>query len=169
MVFYMFDKEQFRKYEQFFIEKDENRPSFDLAEGQGAVIISAPHSTEQTRNGKMKYAEPQTGALAQLLHDKLGCHVIYKTKNCNDDANFDKVSSYKQALCDYVKDKKIAFLLDLHQLSPTRRVGVNIGTGKYKNISSARFADMHAVMLEIRPGYPDRRADYTFRIPFGIG
>lgn len=137
----MFNQEKFRSYEQFFIEKDDNAPSFELLEGQGAVMISAPHSVEQTRNNQVKYAEPQTGALAKMLHDTLHCPVIYKRKNCGDDANFDENCAYKQALCQYVKDNKIALLLDLHQLSPTRKIKINIGTGKYKNVSNRQFIE----------------------------
>lgn len=128
----MFDIEAYKNYEQYFETEKEN--SFELLAGKGKIIVSAPHSVEQTRQGKKKYAEPQTGAIAKLLHDNLGIPVIYKTKNCGDDANFDEASPYKDALVDYIKENKIEFMLDLHQLAPTRDVMIDIGTGKYKNV-----------------------------------
>ncbi len=136
----MFNKVKFNEYEQFF--NQEHSQSFELLEGEGVVIVSAPHSVEQTRNNQIKYAEPQTGVLAKMLHDVLNCPVIYKTRNCGDDANFDENSSYKQALLEYIKNNNIAFLIDLHQLSPTRDVKINIGTGRLKNISKFEFINL---------------------------
>ena len=107
----MFDIEAYKNYEQYFETEKEN--SFELLAGKGKIIVSAPHSVEQTRQGKKKYAEPQTGAIAKLLHDNLGIPVIYKTKNCGDDANFDEASPYKDALVDYIKENisKIKILI----------------------------------------------------------
>lgn len=135
----MFDKVKFREYEDFF--NKEHSQSFEILSGRGPVMVSAPHSVEQTRNGKPKYSEPQTGVLAKMLHDALDCHVIYKTRNCGDDANFDERSSYKDALVEYIKSNDIKFLIDLHQLAPSREVKIDIGTGKFKNISSFAFVN----------------------------
>lgn len=135
----MFDLDTFQKYEAFFAE--EHNSSFALLHGTGCVMISAPHSVEQTRNGRIKSAEPQTGVLARMLHDNLGCPVIYKTKNCTDDANYDMDSPYKDALADYVRKNGVRFLLDLHQLARTRDVQINIGTGRYQNVSRAEYVD----------------------------
>ena len=135
----MFDRQRFELYETYF--EKEHEDSFVLLDGTGRVMVSAPHSVEQTRRGRIKISEPQTGTLARMLHDELGCPVIFKTKNCMDDANFDEVSPYKQALAEYVKQKEIGFLLDLHQLSPKRDVQINLGTGKGKNVSRAEYID----------------------------
>ena len=116
-------------------EEDRAEP-FVIKEGVGAVMVSAPHSVSQTRAGRIKQAEPQTGALALLLRENLKCPVICKTANSGDDANFDMVSSYKTALAEYIKNNEIAFLLDLHQLSQKREIAIDIGTGSwgYKRI-----------------------------------
>ena len=98
-------------------------------------MVSAPHSVEQTRNGKIKYGEYQTGVLTKILHDNLNCPIIIKTCNCKDDANFDENSPYKKALCEYVKQNDIKFLLDLHQLAPWRKENIDIGTGFGVNIA----------------------------------
>ncbi|HPE95354.1 MAG TPA: hypothetical protein PLT66_04735 [Bacillota bacterium] len=136
----MFDIKIFNEYESFFYKNHES--SYELIEGSGPVMISAPHSVEQTRNGKKKYAEPQTGALAKLLHDSLNCPVIYKTSNCGDDANFDDESTYKDAIVDYVKKHGVRFVLDLHQLASFRDVTIDIGTGKFKNIDSIKYVNI---------------------------
>lgn len=128
----MFDLSAFRVCEAYFSQS--HTESFELLHGTGAVMLSAPHSVEQTRNGSVKFSEPQTGALAMLLHQTLGCPVIYKTRNCDDDANYDYDSPYKRALCDYVKQNGILLLLDLHQLAPHRHEMIDVGTGKMKHV-----------------------------------
>lgn len=104
-----------------------------LRAGEGPVLFSAPHSVEQTRQGRTKPAEPQTAVLAELLHAETGCPILYKTAHCGDDANFDAVSPYKDALADYVSGRGVRFVIDLHQLAPARDVMVDIGTGGGKN------------------------------------
>lgn len=136
----MFDIEAYKKYEQYFGTEKES--SFELLSGKGKIIVSSPHSVEQTRLGKKKFAEPQTGALAKLLHDKLGIPVIYKTKNCGDDANFDERSSYKDAIVEYIKENKIEYMIDLHQLAPSRDVMIDIGTGKMKNVKNEKIVQI---------------------------
>lgn len=128
----MFDYEKAREYEAFFAEPHVR--SFELISGSGKVMLSAPHTVRQTREGKPKVAEPQTGVLAKLLHDALDCPVIYKTRNYGDDANFDAVSVYKSAVEEYVREHGVRLLLDLHQLSPRRDVQIDLGTGKFRNI-----------------------------------
>lgn len=109
--------------------------SFILYSGSGRVMISAPHATEQTRNGKIKVAERQTGILAERLHNETGCAVIIKTANINDDANYDMESEYKNALTDYIKKEGMELLIDLHQMSPRRSVMIDLGTGNGKNLT----------------------------------
>lgn len=125
-------------YLSYFISS-ENKSSFTLLDGQGSVLISAPHSAEQTREGKVKYGEYQTGVLASLLHDKIDCPIIVKTHNCNDDANFDEQSPYKESLCQYIIDNNIKYVIDLHQLAPRRIENIDLGTGRGKNIKVDPF------------------------------
>ena len=108
--------------------------SFVMKHGQGGIMFSAPHSVEQTREGRLKYAEPQTGVLAEMLHNELGCPIIRKTANCGDDANYDPVSDYRETLARYIRDNRINCLIDLHQLSPSREVMINLGTGNGENL-----------------------------------
>ena len=133
----MFDNKLFEKFEDFF--KSSHQNSFELSEGKGIVMVSAPHSVEQTRLGKTKFAEPQSGALAKMLNLNVECPVIYKTSNCKDDANYDEISPYKDFMVDYVKKNNIKLVLDLHQLSAHRNIDINIGTGKMKNVKNESY------------------------------
>ena len=54
---------------------------------------------------------------------------IIKTTNNNDDANYDLNCPYKRELSKKFRLGSVKFLLDLHQLNPTREMDFCIGTG----------------------------------------
>ncbi|MBO4848791.1 MAG: N-formylglutamate amidohydrolase [Clostridia bacterium] len=126
---------EYRRYLKYFRSKKDPR-SFVIEEGTVRVMVSAPHSAEQTREGKPKVGEYATGVLARMLHDGLSCPVIYKTRNCLDDANYDEKCEYKSALAEYVRAHGIKALVDLHQMSALRDENVDIGTGFGKNVEA---------------------------------
>ena len=51
-------------------------------------------------------------------------------------------SPYKDALCHYVQEHNIRFLVDLHQLAAWREQDINLGTGNGKNLWTDDF--LHA-------------------------
>ena len=161
-----FDREKIIQYKQYFLL--EHECSFELLSGYGKVMLSAPHSVEQTRNGKRKVAEPLSGAITRLLHDDTGCPVIYKTRNCGDDANYDEISSYKTALADYIQQNGIRFVLDLHQLSHARTQKINVGTGAYKNVAKP-YVDLAVDVFEKRKvGLVQVGKPFDARYPFTV-
>ncbi len=128
----MIDYSRLEEIEKFFeLPHDE---AFKIADGSLEVMLSAPHSVTQTRKGVIKKSEKKTGVLALLLNEDTGCPSIVKTKNCGDDANFDAVSDYKHELIDYVLNNGVKLLIDLHELAPSRKVLIDMGTGKLKNV-----------------------------------
>ena len=129
--------------ERVYLEDPE---SFVLRNGDGVVLISAPHCVQQLRNGRIKPAEPETGILVRRLHEELNCPIIYKTRNCGDDANYDIDSPYKKAIVDYVVSHGIKFLIDLHQLSQKKNIGVDIGIAKGRHIDG--FETLNILLFE---------------------
>ncbi len=117
-----------------YFTDEEHNCSFELLDGSGGVLISAPHATLQTRNGSIKCAERFTGMLCRMMHERIGCPVIYKTRHLRDDANHDPVSDYRDALCRFVKQHDIRLVVDLHQMKPERKTDVCIGTGYGRNL-----------------------------------
>lgn len=126
------------KYEDYllFFSSKLGRKRFELIKGNGCVMVSAPHSAEQLRNGRKKYGEYLTGVLINMIRDRVGCSVIFKTKNCGDDANYDERCRYKAKLARFVKKNGIRYLIDLHQMNPSREQMVDIGTGYGKNVEA---------------------------------
>jgi len=99
------------------------------------VMISVPHSVTSYREGKVKNREFFLGTLAFLIQQKTKCHLIYKTSNLNDDANYDEKSNYKEDLVKYVKDNNIEIVLDLHGLNSFRK-DIEFGTFYGKTIKN---------------------------------
>ena len=116
-----------KSYEKFY-NINENLNSFELFNGeQSGVIFSCPHAVSQTREGKEKLADIHTGPLGFALNS-LGFPVLVKTKNCGDDANYDRKSDYKDFLSKHIRQKHISYLIDLHGMSKKRDVLISLGT-----------------------------------------
>lgn len=99
-----------------------------IYDGENSILISAPHGVSQLRLGKLKYEEKGSLATALYLKDKTKCYFIAKTKNNNDDANFDEISSYKDSIRKLIKEKNIKYIIDLHGLAANRGCDINLGT-----------------------------------------
>lgn len=120
-----------KAYKDF--EKDDELQSFKFFEGEKTgVIFSCPHAVSQTREGKIKMADINTGPLGITLN-KLGYNVLIKTKNCGDDANYDKKSGFKTFLNRKIEDHNFKYLIDLHGMSKKRNVLIALGTCFGKN------------------------------------
>ncbi len=130
--------EQYPNYSKYllFFKSKLGKRSFVITKGTGPVFVSAPHSAEQTRGGRVKFAEYETGAIAFTLHDITGCPVICKTKHCRDDANRDEKCRYKAGVKKYIKKHGQKFLLDLHQMNSMRDEEICLGTGKGVNVAA---------------------------------
>ena len=44
---------------------------FEIKQGLGNVMLSAPHSVNHLRNGKVKYADMHTGTIVKYLGEKI--------------------------------------------------------------------------------------------------
>lgn len=147
---------------QFHLQTYGEHFSHELISGTGCVMISAPHSVTQTRNGELKYSETYTGALAILLHQITGCPIIYKTRNHQDDANYDINHPYKSDLIEYVKQNNIKLLIDLHMMAPHRGFDIDLGTlyGENIHINSLITEDMAKIFNS--HSLSDVRVNHTF-------
>ncbi len=137
--------ESIKFYNEKILEKGQEairngKKSFEIVEGKIPIIISAPHCVNQTREGKIKGSEGETGAIAQYVAEKTKCYAIYKTYNNNDDANYDiKNNPYKEAILELAKENKIKILLDLHGAAYKNKFDIELGTAKGKNIEGKEY------------------------------
>lgn len=117
-------------------------------EGENEVLISVPHGVSQTRLGKHKVAEPGTIPLGFLIAEKTKSHIIIKTKNNFDDANFDMVCAYRRKMKKIIKEKNIKFLIDFHELARSRDCDLNFGTNLEMNIKKdiSKFDRLYEIL-----------------------
>ena len=121
--------------------------SFSIETGNNPVMLSAPHSVTQWRLNAIKQGEYRSGTIARVLHSATRCHIIYKTRNDRDDANFDHENPYRTEAVQYIKDHHVEYFIDLHIMSSSRPHDIDFGTGRGANINGnyglvARFADI---------------------------
>ena len=116
-----------KSYSRFYGNNPDAK-SFEMQLGnKNSVVFSCPHAVTQTIKGKPKVADINTGPLGLALNS-LGYSVMIKTKNCNDNANYDLKSPYKKYLGKYIKANNVKYLIDLHGMSKKRDVLIALGT-----------------------------------------
>lgn len=130
-----FNFEKLHNIRKEFIRENEHL-DHKVVEGNNKIVISAPHGVSQVRLGKLKFKEIGSLATALYLSEKTGSYLIAKTKNNNDDANFDTDCPYRKTLKKLISDKGIKYLIDFHGLSPKRDIDINLGIHFGKNIES---------------------------------
>ncbi|MEM9777902.1 MAG: hypothetical protein AAF902_25215 [Chloroflexota bacterium] len=101
---------------------------FKVTTGIRPILLSAPHSTRHSRNGKHKMEEEFTAGLARLLAEETGCHAIYNQWETADDPNWDQQAVYKKHLAKLVERQDIKLVIDLHGMTNRHKIGVALGT-----------------------------------------
>lgn len=112
--------------------------------GDIPVLISAPHSVKQIRNGKIKAHEFYTGSIAHCLAKQIGCSCIAKQylieTSTNDDPNTDdKNCLYKKTVSNFLQNNKIKLFVDIHGLSSKRDCVVDVCIDSGKNINNMQY------------------------------
>ena len=107
---------------------------FEIIKRSGNIILSSPHCKRQFREGKIKAKEIRTGTLVKKVSSKTRSSCIYRSKYAQNDPNYDKISTYKSELVDFIKDNNIKLLIDVHGMRASRDVDICIGTDFGKNV-----------------------------------
>ncbi len=125
--------------ENFFKNEQGNGCSgYEIKPGTSNIILTAPHSVSQQREGEKKSSEYRTGLIVIMLQELTGAHIAYKTENLSDDANYDLNCDFKSALSEYIAHNSIDLLMDFHISASSREFDFDIGTGRGKNIKYRR-------------------------------
>lgn len=112
--------------------------AFVIEKGVIPIMVSAPHSINQFREGNVKWADIYTGGIARYLHEKTGCHLIYSSKFTKSDPNYDLPGNnkYQEALMNFLNKNKVFLLIDLHGASKKREYAVEMGTAPRRDLIS---------------------------------
>jgi hypothetical protein len=133
---------------------------FSDIEGTSSVLVSAPHATAQMREGKMKFADSGTGALAVMLHALAKTSVIYTTRMSPSDPNFYDDNAYKARLREMIASRRPKLVLDLHASHWYRPYDIDFGTMNGQSIVG-REIWLHRLADGLgRAGFRDFSQDY---------
>ena len=133
-------KQRIQQYNKKFDEYQNNsikeKSSFEVIEGNIPILISAPHSVRQLREGKIKGKDSYTGAMVIEIAKQTNCFAIYKTYNNQDDASYDiENNSYKEKVLQIIRENQIQIFLDIHGAKDTEEFDVDIGTDEKQNLN----------------------------------
>jgi len=119
--------------------------------GDLPVILSAPHAVTQWRDNKVKVADAYTGAIVELVSQRVNCSYIAKAFNDNTDANDDEKSDYRDFLADIIINNGIKCLLDIHGVNSEMDTDIDIGTNYDLNINKDKR--IKALVLDLAKQY----------------
>lgn len=133
-------EKRIRQNEELFDElkeqHDKTQKPFQIIKGTCPVLLSAPHSTTQLRNGKIKAKELGTGSIIIEVAKQTNCYAIYKLWNNQDDANYDiDNNDYKEQVLKLIQENQIQLFIDIHGSNNTDRFDIDIGTDNLKNLN----------------------------------
>lgn len=139
----------FKQLRRKFLNENSKRDHV-VIEGNGPVLLSAPHGVSQLRLGKNKVPEIGSLSTALYLQQCSDCFLIAKTKCNDDDANFDETSEYKNTVRNLVATHSIRYLIDFHGLGVHRDCDVNLGTHIGKNVKNEeqQFDRLHDTLTK---------------------
>lgn len=128
-------------------------------QGNNNILISVPHGVSQTRLGKYKVAEIGTIPTGIILGKNTLSHVLIKTQNNFDDANFDVDCNYRKRLKEIIKTYNIKYVIDIHGLAKWRDYDINFGTNLCNNIENDvklynKLLEMLSSKFKVKTDYP---------------
>ena len=125
-----------KKFDQYQNQFSKKEKSFEVLEGKIPVLLSAPHSVRQLREGKIKAKDRYTGAIAIELAKLTDSFAIYKTYNNQDDASYDiENNEYKERVLELIDKHHIKVFLDIHGAKDTDEFDIDIGTDGKSNLN----------------------------------
>ena len=139
--------------------------SFKVIKGKEKIILSAPHCVKHIREKSVRPRETKTGTIVRVLSEKYNTYGIYKTKNENDDANWDEKCKYKNCVRKIVNKEKIKTLIDFHGMAAHRKQDICIGIYGGKNTNGDYYIANQ--MIDIFHKYGFRNV--TIDDPFNAG
>lgn len=92
------------------------------------ILLTAVHTMEQRlEDGKLKYAEPYTKAIAMYVANETNSSYLIKNQDTGIDSNHTSDDSFKRMMIDQIKDNNIKLVIDFHGASIARYFDIELG------------------------------------------
>ena len=143
---------------------DKTKKSYEFKIGNIPILLSAPHSVKQFREGKQKIQDSLTGPIAEVLADLTKCSCIYRIYNDGTDPNYyNEDGGYKQEIEKIIHEHNIKLLIDLHGAKNREEFNVDIGTNNGINLNGKLELPKLLIKSLERNGVENIKQDYLFR------
>jgi hypothetical protein len=106
----------------------EGEPWFAVLDGCAEALVTAPHATRPTRDGRLRFADGGTGSLAVALHRLAGARVIHTSLASPSDPNYYDDNDFKAAVASALAARAPVLVIDLHASHAFRPYDVDFGT-----------------------------------------
>lgn len=130
-----------RDYNAVFLQNNDKEPpspdsSFQLEEGNGRVLITAPHSVRHYRENTTKASDYCTGAFAKTLHYLTNTSILFLAYKSRDPNYYDD-TPFKASLANFLANHpEITTVIDLHGADADRPWDVDLGYMDGKSLAN---------------------------------
>lgn len=117
------------------------KQNYQVLPGRIPVVLSAPHTVKQWREGKMKERDGMTGGLAEYLCERFGFWGVIRTWNAQDDPNHnndERSIAYREAVVEVVRAQSTQWVLDLHGCLNKYGFDMSVGINGGENVNCER-------------------------------
>ena len=144
------------------LENKTNNEDFLYLQGSNKVLLTAPHSVEQSLDSGVKLREPYTKAIALYVASELNLNAFVKLRDTSIDANKDEYEDFKTEQRRIINNKGILLSLDIHGASSYRDFDIELGT--INNLS----AD-YSTINELKEAFQEQGFNVVINDPFKGG
>lgn len=112
--------------------------NYKIIIGQVPILLSAPHTVRQLRDGEMKERDGMTGGLAEYLCEQFGLWGVIRTWNAADDPNYGRDARSENYRCEVarlVREQGIKWMIDLHGCRNKYGFDLDIGVNDGRNLA----------------------------------
>jgi len=116
--------------------KINSQQDFYFDNGNNKILISAPHGVAHFKNNKQKPAEIGSLTTALFLKETEDTYFIAKTKQTQNDVNYEATSDYKNKVFELIDKNGLKYFIDIHGISPSNEYDINLITGNEQWINT---------------------------------
>ncbi len=144
------------------LENKTDNDDFLYLQGSNKVLLTAPHSVEQSLDEGVKLSEPYTKAIALYVASELNLNALVKVRDTSIDANKDEYEDFKTEQRRIINNNGILLSLDIHGASALRDFDIELGT--INNLS----AD-YSTINELKEAFQEQGLNVVINDPFKGG